>query len=58
MLDSYAAFASGVLSGMSEGLQAGARQSPSSVAGAVGGGSAAAPPERAAPRAARKRTTR
>ena len=58
MLDSYAAFASGVLSGMSEGLQAGARRSPSSVAGAVGGGSSASEGSRAAPRAARKRTVR
>jgi hypothetical protein len=56
MLDSYAAFASGVLSGMSEGLQAGAKRSPASVAGAVGGGSSASEPSRSAPRAARKRT--
>ena len=58
MLDSYAAFASGVLSGMSEGLQAGAKRSPSSVAGAVGGGSPASESSRSAPHAARKRTTR
>jgi hypothetical protein len=58
MLDSYAAFASGVLSGMSEGLQAGAKRSPSSVAGAVGGGSSASEASRSAPRAARKRTVR
>ena len=58
MLDSYAAFASGVLSGMSEGLQAGAKRSPSSVAGAVGGGSSASESSRSAPHAARKRTTR
>ena len=58
MLDSYAAFATGVLNGMSEGLQAGAKGAPSSVAGAVGGGSSASQAERAAPRAAKKRTTR
>ena len=59
MLDSYAAFASGVLSGMSEGLQAGgAKRSPSGVAGAVGGGSSASEASRSAPRAARTRTTR
>jgi hypothetical protein len=58
MLDSYAAFASGVLSGMSEGLQAAAKQSPSGVAGAVGGGSSASEASRSAPRAARTRTTR
>ena len=57
MLDSYAALASGVLIGMSEGLQAGTkRSSPSSVAGVVGGGSSSAA-DRAAPRAARKRTS-
>ena len=57
MLDSYAALASGVLIGMSEGLQAGGKRSSlSGVAGAVGGGSSAEP-ERAAPRAARKRTS-
>jgi hypothetical protein len=58
MLDSYAAIASGVLIGMSEGLQAGTKRSPSSVAGAVGGGSGASQTERAAPRAARRRSTR
>ena len=58
MLDSYAAFASGVLSGMSEGLQAGAKRSPSGVAQAVGGGSSASEARRSAPRAAHKRTTR
>ena len=57
MLDSYAALASGVLIGMSEGLQAGTRRSPSSVAGAVGGGSTSSETERPAPRAARKRTS-
>jgi hypothetical protein len=61
MLDSYAALASGVLIGMSEGLRAGTKGSPSSVAGAVGGGSSASAEsgvKRAAPRAARKRSTR
>jgi uncharacterized protein DUF6781 len=57
MLDSYAAFASGVLSGMSEALQTGAKGAPSGVAGAVGGGSSASHADRAAPRAAKKRTT-
>ena len=60
MLDSYAALASGVLIGMSEGLQAGAKGSPSGVAAAVGGGSSSAPSgaSRATSGAARKRTTR
>jgi len=57
MLDSYAAIASGVLIGMSEGLQAGAKGAPSSVAGAVGGGSAASA-DRPASRAPRKRSAR
>ena len=57
MLDSYAALASGVLIGMSEGLQAGAKGAPSSVAGAVGGGSAASA-DRPASRAPRKRSAR
>jgi hypothetical protein len=61
MVDSYAALASGVLIGMSEGLQAGTRGSPSSVAAAAGGGSAASPAPgatRAPPRATRKHSTR
>lgn len=49
MLDSYAALASGVLIGMSEGLQAGTKRSVSG-----GGGSASAAPA-AAPAAAKKR---
>ena len=49
MLDSYAALASGVLIGMSEGLQAGTKRS-----GDSGGGSAAAP----APAAAKKSASR
>ena len=57
MLDSYAALASGVLIGMSEGLQAGTKGSPSSVVGAAGGGSSASPASRAAPRATRKHST-
>ena len=58
MLDSYTAIASGVLIGMSEGLQAGTKRAPSGVAGAVGGGSSEeSPAQRAAPRAPRKRTT-
>ena len=51
MLDSYAALASGVLIGMSEGLQAGARRS----GGGAGSGSAAAP---AAATAANKSASR
>jgi len=59
MLDSYAAIASGVLIGMSEGLQAGTKRSPSGIAGAVAGGSSdASQADRVTPRAARKRTTR
>jgi len=51
MLDSYAALASGVLIGMSEGLQAGTRRS----GGGAGSGSAAAP---AAATAANKSASR
>jgi hypothetical protein len=61
MVDSYAALASGVLIGMSEGLQAGTKGSPSSVAAAAGGGSSASPAPaatRASPRATRKHSTR
>jgi ElaB/YqjD/DUF883 family membrane-anchored ribosome-binding protein len=50
MLDSYAALASGVLIGMSEGLQAGTQRSGSSggssSAGGAGAGAASAPAER------------
>ena len=53
MLDSYAALASGVLIGMSEGLQAGAKRSGGSGAS---GGSASAPA--AAPAAAKKSASR
>ena len=55
MLDSYAALASGVLIGMSEGLQAGTKtRAPGSVASAMGGGQAA-PPAAAKKRSARRR---
>ena len=54
MLDNYAAFASGVLIGMSEGLQAGTKRSGGSGGGA--GGSASAPAS--APAAAKKSASR
>lgn len=53
MLDSYSALASGVLIGMSEGLQAGTRGQASS--GASGGGAASAPAPAPAAQRARSR---
>jgi hypothetical protein len=56
MLDSYAALASGVLIGMSEGLQAGTKKSGGNAGAAVGGG-AAAGSSSAAGGAAKKRSS-
>jgi hypothetical protein len=47
MLDSYAAMASGVLIGMSEGLQAGTKKSAAPATGAAAGASAATPGRKA-----------
>jgi hypothetical protein len=64
MLDSYAALASGVLIGMSEGLQAGTKTSGASSGGGAGSASSAtpaaarastAPKKSAAPRGIRRR---
>ena len=60
MLDSYAALASGVLIGMSEGLQAGTRRSGGSGAGGSGGGGSGSSGAAAAasPAAAKKSASR
>src|SRR5204863_7830056 len=60
MLDSYAALASGVLIGMSEGLQAGTKRPPSGSSGGSGATASAAPAgaKRASSGAARKRAAR
>jgi len=58
MLDSYAALASGVLIGMSEGLQAGTKRSAGSGGGSATGSASAAAAAGAAPAAAKKAASR
>ena len=58
MLDSYAALASGVLIGMSEGLQAGTRKSGGSSSGSTSASTAAAPTPAARKKSAASRGSR